>query len=192
MIHTPRITGDVVVPLAVTLSMLAWVMRPPQTGILRERDLAHGGARHSGHAVELSQAFIEESEIGIDDGPRRKVFSEQLLNEEPGLFHGGELERVVEFVVVIQSGGGRSVVDLAEIEPVVCKGVDEAAGLRVVEQAVGLGPENVGIVEPARRGKGTELFVRWGVPQEKGETSCAVRNRPACRAIPECTTSRVR
>ena len=30
MIHFPRSTGEVVVPLAVILSTLAWVMRPPR------------------------------------------------------------------------------------------------------------------------------------------------------------------
>ena len=36
MIHTPRITGEVVVPLAVTLSTLAWVSSPPR-GSVRQR-----------------------------------------------------------------------------------------------------------------------------------------------------------
>ena len=31
MIQAPRSTGEVVVPLAVTLSTLAWVIRPPLT-----------------------------------------------------------------------------------------------------------------------------------------------------------------
>lgn len=31
MIQTPRRTGEVVVPLAVTLRTLAWVRRPPRT-----------------------------------------------------------------------------------------------------------------------------------------------------------------
>ena len=31
MIHAPRITGEVVVPLAVTFSTVAWVSSPPRT-----------------------------------------------------------------------------------------------------------------------------------------------------------------
>ena len=139
-------------------------------GVFRERDLAHRDSGHAGDAVVFRQTLIEEREVGIDDGTRREVPVEQFLDEEPGFFHGGELERVVEFVVVVERGGGGAVVDLAEVEPVVGESVDEAAGLRVVEQAIGLRSENFGVAEPALRGQGTELGVRRGVPQEQGET----------------------
>ena len=50
------------------------------------------------------QTFVEEREVGIDDGARREVAFEQFLDKEAGFFDGGELERVVEFVVVVESG----------------------------------------------------------------------------------------
>ena len=138
-------------------------------GVLRERDLAHRDSRHAGDAVVLRQTFVEEREVGIDDGARRQVAVEQFLDEETGLFDGGELQRVVEFVVVVEGGGGGAVVDLAEVEPVVGERVDEAARLRVVEQAIGLGSEDFGSAEPALRGQGAEFVVRRRVPQEQGE-----------------------
>ena len=121
-------------------------------GVFRERDLAHRDSVDAGDAVVFRQTFIEEREVGIDDGARREVAVEQFLHEETGFFDGGELQRIVEFVVVVEGGGGRAVVDLAEVEPVVGESVDEAAGLRVVEQAIGLGSEDFGLAELALRG----------------------------------------
>ncbi len=74
------------------------------------------------------------------------------MNEEARLLDGGELQGIVEFIVVVQRRRGRTVVRLAEIEPVVRERVDKAARLRVVEQAVGLGSQDFGIAEPALRG----------------------------------------
>ena len=99
-----------------------------------------------------------------------QVAVEQFLDEQAGFFDGGQLERVVEFVVVVERGGGRAVVDFAEVEPVIGESVDEAAGLRVVEQAIGLRSEDVGLAEPALRGQRAEFVVRRRVPEEKGET----------------------
>ena len=100
----------------------------------------------------LRQTFIEKREVGIDDGARREVAVEEFVDEEASFFDGGELERVVEFVVVIEGAGRGAVVDFAEVEPVVGQSVDEAAGLRVVEQAIGLGSEDLGAAETALRG----------------------------------------
>ena len=108
-------------------------------GVFRERDLAHRDSADAGDAIVFRQTFVEEGEVGIDDGARREVAVEEFLDEETGFFDGGELERVVEFVVVIEGAGRGAVVDLAEVEPVVGQSVDEAAGLRVVEQAIRLG-----------------------------------------------------
>ena len=127
-------------------------MIPPRTESFGQRDLAHGDSRDARNAVVLRQTFIEKREVGIDDVACRKVAVEQFLDEETRFFDSGELERVVEFVVVIESGGRGAVVDLPQVEPVVGERVDEAAGLRVVEQAIGLGFEDFGVAEPALRG----------------------------------------
>ena len=74
-------------------------------GVFRERDLAHRDPGDARDAVVFRQTFIEEREVGIDDGARREVAIEEFLDEEAGLFDGGELERVVEFVVVIEGAG---------------------------------------------------------------------------------------
>jgi predicted RNA-binding protein with TRAM domain len=96
--------------------------------------------------------FVEERKVGIDDGARREVAVEQFLDEQTGLLNRRELQGVVEFVVIVQGGGRGAVVNLAKIEPVVGERVDEAAGPRIVEQAVSLGSEDFGIAEPALRG----------------------------------------
>ncbi len=170
MIQTPRITGEVVVPFAVTLRMLACVMIPPRTESFGSVHLAHRDSADAGDAVVFRQAFVQEREVGIDDGARRQVAVEEFLDEEAGFFDGGELERVVEFVVVVESGRWGAVVDLAEVEPVVGESVDEAAGLRVIQQAIGLGPEDFGVAEPALRGQSAEFVIRRRVPQEQRET----------------------
>ena len=114
----------------------------------------------------LCESFIEKREVGIDDVARGEVALEQFLDEETGFVDRRELERVVELVIVVESGRGGAVVDLSQVKPIVREGVDEAAGLRIVEQAVGLRAENLGTSEPVLGGQRAEFVVRRGVPQE--------------------------
>ena len=64
VIQTPRSTGEVVVPLAVTFKTLACVEQASARRIRRQSDAADRCAGHAGNAVERSQAFIEHGEIG--------------------------------------------------------------------------------------------------------------------------------
>ena len=77
-------------------------MMPPRTESFGSATLRIATPRDAGDAVVFRQTFIEEREVGIDDAARREVAIEQFLDEEARLFDGGELERVVEFVVVIE------------------------------------------------------------------------------------------
>ena len=70
--------------------------------VRREGDFAHLGPFDSRNAVQISEAFVEEREVGIDDVARREVFVEELFDEQACFVDGGELERVVELVVVIE------------------------------------------------------------------------------------------
>jgi hypothetical protein len=51
----------------------------------------------------VGEAFVQNGEIGIDYIARREVPVQKFLNEKAGLFDCGELEGIVEFVVIVQS-----------------------------------------------------------------------------------------
>src|SRR5579871_1531572 len=116
--------------------------------IFRQRDLAHSDSVDAGDAVMFRESLIEEGEVGIDDGARRKVPVEHLVYEQSRFFDGGELEWIVEFVIVVKRSGGGAIVDLAEVEPVVGERIDEPAGPWVIEQTIGLRSQDFGIAEP--------------------------------------------
>jgi hypothetical protein len=99
----------------------------------------------------FSQTFVEECEIRIDDRAGWEIPVEEFLDEEARFFDSRELERVVEFVVVVERGGRGAIVDPAEIKSVVRESLDEAARLRIIEQAIGLGDEDFGVAEAALR-----------------------------------------
>ncbi len=143
MIQCPRSTGEVVVPLAVTLRTLACVISPPRTLSAGSFTLRKFDARDALDAVMVGQPLVEEREVRIDDVPRRQVGPQQLGEEQPRLLDCRQLQRVVEFVVVVKRGGRRRVVDLPQVEPVVGERLDEPPRLRVVEHPLGLRPQHV-------------------------------------------------
>src|SRR5277367_1076400 len=77
--------------------------------IFGEHDPAHSYSTDAGDAVVFCQPFIEEREVRVNDGARRQITVEHFLNEKTGFFHGGQLQWVVEFVVVVKGAGRRAV-----------------------------------------------------------------------------------
>ena len=112
----------------------------------------------------VGQPLVQEREVRIDDVPRRQVGAQQFGEEEPRLLQRGQLQRVVELVIVVERGGRRGVVDLAQVEPVVGERLDEVAGARRIEQALGLDAQSGG-------GQVLQLGVGRGVPEKVREAA---------------------
>ena len=73
MIQAPRRTGDVVVPLAVTLRTLGLGHEAAANGVFRGRSTWRISTPvHAGDVVVRRQAFVEEREVGIDDVAGRR------------------------------------------------------------------------------------------------------------------------
>ena len=105
------------------------------------------------------EAFVEVGEVGIDDGAGGQVAPQHLVEVTLRLQEGGLSERVVEVVVVVESGGGRGILHFSEVDPVVEKRFLETLRLRVGEQAIGLGAKHGRFVERALRGVGAQRIV---------------------------------
>src|SRR4029077_13758792 len=93
----------------------------------------------------------------------------QLREEQLRLLQGRQLQGVVEFVIVVQRGGRRRVVDLPQVEPVIGERLDEAPRLRVVQQPLRLGPQHGRLAQFAAVRQGPQRIVRGRVPQEQGQ-----------------------
>ena len=91
VIQWPRRTGEVVVPLAVTLSTLAWVITPPRRLSAGSVTLRKSAAGDAGDAVMVGQPLIQEREVRVDDVPRREVLAQKLGEEEPRLLEPADL-----------------------------------------------------------------------------------------------------
>ena len=169
VIQWPRSTGEVVVPLAVTLRTLACVITPPRRLSAGSFTLRNRDAGDAGDAVMVGQPLVQEGEVRIDDVPRRQVGAQELGEEEPRLLQRGQLQRVVELVIVVERGGRRRVVDLPQVEPVIGERLDEAARLGVVEHPLGLGAQHVRLAQLAAVGQRPQRVVGDRVPQEQGQ-----------------------
>ena len=97
MTHTPRRTGEVLVPLAVTLRTLPCDRKPPRGG--GEFDLADANARHAGYLVVFSQTFVEHREIGLRHIGDRQVRLDQFPQKRFGLHDHEQLQITVELGV---------------------------------------------------------------------------------------------
>ena len=75
----------------------------------------------------------------------------------------------VQFVVVVERGRGRGVVDLAQVQPIVGERLDEAPGFRVVQEPLGLRAQDFGAAQLAALGERAQRVVRLGVPKEIGQ-----------------------
>ena len=115
----------------------------------------------------FGEAFVQISEVCSDDVSRRQIRAQQFGEEQLRLVQRGEFERRVQFVVVVDSRRRRSVVDLAQVEPVVGERIDEAARLRILEQPLGLRAQHFGLVQITAFGTRAQSGVRSGVPQKK-------------------------
>ena len=117
----------------------------------------------------LGEAFVQEGKVGVDHIPRRQVFLQQLGEEQPRLGERGLDQRFVEIVIGIECIGRRGGVVFPQLEPVIEKCVDETAGLRVVQQALGLGAKHLGPPQFAAGGAGAQRLIGRRVRQEKRE-----------------------
>ena len=77
---------------------------PAANGLSRKRDSTHRNAADPSNAVVFPQTFslrnAKSDETMVRDGRLR---FEKLLHKETGFFYRRELERVVEFIVVLKS-----------------------------------------------------------------------------------------
>ena len=81
-----HVTGDVVVPLAVTLRMLACVSSAAADRVLAA--VSRGGnctPLDAGDAVVLGQPVIEHRPVGIDELHHAQVSPQHFVEEPPGL-----------------------------------------------------------------------------------------------------------
>ena len=86
----------------------------------------------------IRQAFIQKREVGINDVARRKIPYEQFFHEQTCFLDGGKFQRVVQLIVVIQSRGRRSVIDLPQVEPLISEAFNKSGELRIIEQTIRL------------------------------------------------------
>ena len=142
---------------------------PAAEAVGRQLHLAESGAGDAGDAVMVGQPLVQEREVRIDDVTRRQVGAQELGEEEPRLLQRGQLQRVVELVIVVERGGRRRVVDLPQVEPVIGERLDEAARLGIVEHPLGLGAQHVGPGQLAAVGQGPQRVVGDRIPQEQGQ-----------------------
>src|SRR4051794_31134722 len=87
--------------------------------VLGQIDAAKLCAGHTLNPIKLREAPVKKSEIGIDQVFRRVISAHELRDEKSCFLERSLFEWIVEFVVVIERGRWRGVVDLAQIEPVV-------------------------------------------------------------------------
>ena len=108
MIHAPRSTGEVVVPLAVTLSTLACVIRPPRglsAGSATRRSATPSTRRQ---AVVRGEPLVEHGEVrrrrGCAPAGRRAAVRRRSSCVSSS---ADSDEQVVEVVVGVERGVGR-------------------------------------------------------------------------------------
>ena len=140
-------TGEVVVPLAVTFSTLAIVKHAAAMAVRRQRHLAELPAVHAGDAVVLRQPAVEHREVGGDEVGQAQVVLEHFVEEQLRLLDHRHLQHVVEFG--IQDVAGFRGVDLAQAEPLADEVLGEGRRLRVLEHPLDLLAERVGLAQLA-------------------------------------------
>ena len=122
-------TGEVVVPLAVTFSTLAIVSTPPRWLSGGSVHLAELPAVDAGDAVVLRQPAVEHREVGGHEVRQAQVVLQHFVEEQLRLPDHRHLEHVVEFGIedVARLGG----VDVAQAEPLADEVLGEGRRLRV-------------------------------------------------------------
>lgn len=88
-------------------------------------DASWFGSFQGAQFVVIGEALVEEGEVGVDEIADGEIVVDEMLEEHPGLEEGRFGEEIVQIVVGVEFGVGGIEVDLAEVEPVVEKGVGE-------------------------------------------------------------------
>ena len=180
-------------PLAVTFSTLACVSRPPRTLPFGKRHATHGHAVDRRQTVVLRQPLIEHREVGRDQVARRQVVRAAVRRRTCCVSRDRRLDQqLVEVVVGIERGVGRRGGGLAQIEPVVEEGVHEPLRPGVVQQAIGLPPQDLGFragprCAARRRARNSRGNTTVAPPSHRGRAvrvSPPGRRTPASRARP--------
>ena len=126
--QTPRPTGDVSMPLAVTVRMLACPNSPPRRRSVRLTlwNPLPGGRLES---VQLREPLVDEGKLGVEEVDETEVLIDQMPREQPRLLP----HRLIEIVVVERP----KLVPIRRHRAQVAK--SEPAPQEPVEECVGLG-----------------------------------------------------
>ena len=135
--------------------------------VRRQRHLAELLAVDAGDAVVLGQPAVEHGEVGGDEVRQAQVVLQHLVEEQLRLLDHRHLQHVVEFGV--EDGVGRGGVDVAQAEPLADEVLGERRRLGVLQHALDLLAERVGLVQFPLLGEREQFLVGHRAPQEVGQ-----------------------
>ena len=115
----------------------------------------------------LGQPAVEHGEVGGDEIRQAQVVLQHFVEEQQRLLDHRHLEHVVELRV--EGWVGRGGVDVAQAEPLADEVLGERRRLGVLEHALDLPAERVGLVQLALLGEGEQFLVGHRTPQEIGQ-----------------------
>ena len=174
MAHAPRSTGEVVVPLAVTLSTLACVNTPPRTS---PRAAGRGGTHRpdAGHAVVRGQPVVEDRPVGVHElhhaqialaAPRRKT----AWSPRPSSIPAGRRTRGYS------TASGSLSVDFPQLQPLPREVLGERRRLRAGQHPFDLHRQTSGL--PSRRARPAPAAPRRAWCSTRSKTAATrARNR---------------
>ncbi len=141
MTNAPRGTGEVVVPLAVIFRIAAWVRKPPRGQSGGQLHPANRRAAHARNAVKRGQLLVQHGEVRAHEMAGVEVLLDQLAEVGPRLGDHRILQVGAELGIELAVGivGG----DLAQLQPLAEEVFDEPLRLRVLQQTLDFGSQDI-------------------------------------------------
>lgn len=139
--HTPRVTGEVSTPFALTVSTAAMPSRPPRMVVALEADFleAIGEAQFVllRQFVEFREFLVHEGVLAVDELRDGAVVFEQIAEKEAclGFHRAGQILGVVGAVGFAR---WRLAAEIAEIEPTVDETIHEAVDAFIGDHSLDL------------------------------------------------------
>ncbi len=130
--------------------------------VVRQLDTAEVAAAYAVDPVVAREALVQERVARIEQLEHAAILTQHVLEQELRLAAKSRAQVGVEPKVLRQG-----VVELAQLEPLACKVLDERRGARVCEHAPHLTLERRGLVQRSRRRGLQQLVVGDAAPEEE-------------------------